>query len=141
ERVLANREARELREQEQELGAAFALFLGNLGVADAALLEDRSRSSYVVAYALGAVHYGIPAEVAAHGFAFAWSEQQANAAARLVPLGHRATQRVLSRVLGDVPGWIEQARSLREEEIGSSAPGLALAAAWHETQYTRLFRS
>jgi urease accessory protein len=141
ERVLANREARELREQEQELGAAFALFLGNLGVADAAPLEDRSRSSYVVAYALGAVHFGLAAEIAAHGFAFAWSEQQANAAARLVPLGHRATQRVLSRVLGDVPGWIEQARSLREAEIGSSTPGLALAAAWHETQYTRLFRS
>jgi urease accessory protein len=140
-RLLANREARELWEQEREQGSAFALLLTNLGVRAAAPLEDRAQSSYVVAYALGAVHFGIRGELAAYGYAFAWSEQQTSAAARLIPLGHMATQRVLSTVLGDVPHWVQSAAALGDEEVGSLTPGLAIAAAWHETQYTRLFRS
>jgi urease accessory protein len=139
--VRANREARELWEQEREQGSAFALLLTNLGVGAAAPLEDRAQSSYVVAYALGAVHFGISADLAAHGYAFAWSEQQASAAARLIPLGHMATQRVLSTVLSDVPQWVNGAARLGDEEVGSLTPGLAIAAAWHETQYSRLFRS
>lgn len=140
-KVRANREARELWEQEREQGSAFALLLTNLGVRAAAQLEDRAQSSYVVAYALGAVHFGISADLAAYGYAFAWSEQQASAAARLIPLGHMATQRVLSTVLSDVPQWVKNAAVLGDEEVGSLTPGLAIAAAWHETQYSRLFRS
>jgi len=141
ERLLANREARELWEQERDLGQALCAVLENLGVERARALRQAPRPSYVVAYALGAAHFGISGERAALGYAFAWSEQQANAAARLVPLGHMAVQRVLSRVLADVPEWVQLANQLRDEEIGGLVPGLAMAAAWHETQYTRLFRS
>ena len=52
-----------------------------------------------------------------------------------------ATQRVLSLVLSDVPQWVSDALLVPDDEIGSVVPGLAMAAAWHETQYTRLFRS
>jgi urease accessory protein len=141
ERLLAQREARELWEQERDLGHALCAVLENLGVPQAVALRQAPLQSYVVAYALGSAHFGLSAELAALGYAFAWSEQQASAAARLVPLGHMATQRVLSRVLADVPAWVERARGLADDEIGSLAPGLAMAAAWHETQYTRLFRS
>ena len=141
ERLLANREARELWEQERDLGHALCAVLENLGVPQAAAFRRSPRPSYVVAYALGAAHFGIRADLAGLGYAFAWSEQQANAAARLVPLGHMATQRVLSRVLAEVPDWVLRAGRLRDDEIGSLVPGLAMAAAWHETQYTRLFRS
>ncbi|MEO8179736.1 MAG: urease accessory UreF family protein [Deltaproteobacteria bacterium] len=141
ERLLAHREARELWDQERDLGLALCAVLENLGVQRARALREAPRPSYVVAYALGAAHFGISAELAALGYAFAWSEQQANAAARLVPLGHMAVQRVLSRVLADVPAWVELATQVRDEEIGGLVPGLAMAAAWHETQYTRLFRS
>jgi urease accessory protein len=141
EQVLANREARELREQEQKLGQALAGVLDNLGVAQAAELRTRPDASYVVSYALGAVHFGISARLAAFGYAFAWSEQQTNAAARLVPLGHMATQRVLSEVLNDIPNWVSAADACADSDIGSSTPALAMGAAWHETQYCRLFRS
>jgi len=141
ERLLANREARELWDQERDLGLALCAVLENVGVQRARVLREAPRPSYVVAYALGAAHFGISAELCALGYAFAWSEQQANAAARLVPLGHMAVQRVLSRVLADVPDWVELAGQVRDEEIGGLVPGLAMAAAWHETQYTRLFRS
>ena len=141
ERLLANREARELREQEQQLGSAFASVLTNLGVTRAQALCSHPNASYVVAYALGAVHFGVRVETAAFGYAFAWSEQQASAAARLVPLGHMATQRVLSKVLTCIPAWVSSAALLPEDDIGSCTPALAIGAAWHETQYTRLFRS
>jgi urease accessory protein len=141
QRLLANREARELWEQERDLGQALAAVLVNLKVPRAAALREARDCSYVVAYALGAVHFGIGAEHAALGYAFAWSEQQASAAARLVPLGHMAVQRVLSQLLAEVPDWVRSASVLRDEEVGSLLPGLALAAAWHETQYSRLFRS
>jgi len=141
ERVLANREACELWAQEQDLGSALGAVLLNLGVTRAGALRERRGSSYVVAYALGAAHFGIDAQLAAFGYAFTWSEQQSSAAARLVPLGHMATQRVLSRVLEDIPHWVNEACQLEDDQIGSQAPALAIAAAWHETQYTRLFRS
>lgn len=141
ERMHANREARELLEQERQLGSALASVLANLGVAAARPLCGNPRASYVVSYALGAVHFGIDPDVAALGYAFAWAEQQANAAARLIPLGHMATQRVLSEVLNQVPAWVERASGLPDVEIGSSTPGLAMSGAWHEAQYTRLFRS
>jgi urease accessory protein len=141
ERLLANREARELWDQERDLGRALCSVLENLGVGRAAALRKSAHPSYVVAYALGSAHFGISAELCALGYAFAWSEQQANAAARIVPLGHMAVQRVLSQVLADVPDWVQLALQARDEEIGGLAPGLAMAAAWHETQYTRLFRS
>ncbi|HKO93388.1 MAG TPA: urease accessory UreF family protein, partial [Polyangiaceae bacterium] len=109
EQVLANREARELWEQEQDLGGALAAVLLNLGVTRAQALREKRGSSYVVAYALGAAHFGIDAQLAAYGYAFTWAEQQSSAAARLVPLGHMATQRVLSRVLEDIPHWVRAA--------------------------------
>ena len=32
-------------------------------------------------------------------------------------------------------------RSLRDEDLGSFAPGVAILSSKHETQYSRLFRS
>jgi urease accessory protein len=140
-RLLANREARELAEQERQLGSALANVLVNLGVTRATPLSGHPSASYAVSYALGAVHFGISAELAAFGFSFAWSEQQVSAAARLIPLGHMATQRVLSEVLTHISTWVTTAREVPDAEIGSSTPALAMSAAWHESQYTRLFRS
>lgn len=144
QRLASNRESRELQEQDQQLGLSLARLLVNLGVESAGSFVadgERGRVSYVTAYALGAVHFAIPAEAAAHGFAFTWAEQQVSAAARLIPLGHMAAQRALSDVLARVPSWVEIARGVQDDEIGSSTPALSMAAAWHETQYTRLFRS
>lgn len=141
ERLLANRESRELFEQEQHLGNAFAAVLVNLGVPHAKAVSGGRGTSYLVSYALGAVHFGIGPDLAAFGYAYAWSEQQSSAAARLVPLGHMATQRVVSALLLAIPSWIERASQLADHEIGGLAPALAMGSAWHETQYTRLFRS
>jgi urease accessory protein len=141
ERLHASREARELSEQERQLGSSLASLLCNLGVETAAPFRGHEHASYVVCFALGAQRFAIAAEPAMRGFAFAWCEQQVSAASRLVPLGHMAAQRALSAILARVPAWLALASALDEPDIGSVTPGLAMSAAWHETQYTRLFRS
>ena len=60
---------------------------------------------------------------------------------RLVPLGQTAGQRILSAVVAALPAHIEHALGVSDDALGGFAPALALASAWHETQYTRLFRS
>lgn len=139
--LLSYRESRELREQERHLGAALARVLDTLGVAAAAGLVRHEDTSYVAAFALGSTHFALGDAQASYGYAFAWAEQLVSAAARLVPLGHLASQRVLSQVLDRIPDWIAQATHCRDDEIGTLTPGLCMASAWHESQYTRLFRS
>lgn len=141
ERLLASREARELADQERQLGSSLASVLVTLGIAAAERFRGHPSASYVVSFAVGAVHFGLGTELAMTGFCYAWCEQQVSAASRLVPLGHMAAQRALSAALAQVPRWIARALALPEARIGSSTPGLAMSAAWHETQYTRLFRS
>jgi urease accessory protein len=141
ERVLASREAREFADQERQLGRSLASVLVNLGADAAEPFRGHPSASHVVCFAIGAVFFGLDAELAMTGYCFAWCEQQISAASRLVPLGHMAAQRALSRVLTHVPQWLTLARTLPAEQIGSSTPGLAMSLAWHETQYTRLFRS
>jgi urease accessory protein len=75
------------------------------------------------------------------GYLWAWTENQVAAAIKLVPLGQVAGQRILSSALHSIPGLVSIGLSLTEEDIGSLAPGLAIASALHEIQYTRLFRS
>ena len=115
--------------------------MGTLGAPLAHHFCRHERASYVVCFALGVVHFGVDPELGRTGFCFAWCEQQVSAAARLIPLGHMAAQRALSAVLERVPDWLARARRVKDDEIGSSTPGLGMSAAWHETQYTRLFRS
>jgi urease accessory protein len=139
--LLANREAAELVSQDEHLGNALCGVLQNLGIPQAAALYGQSPVSYAVAYALGAAHFELRLEVAVLGYCFAWLEQQVGAAARLVPLGHMASQRVLSELLTRVPRWVELSATTADDEIGGLTPALAMAAAWHESQYSRLFRS
>lgn len=141
ELLLAHREARELLEQDEQLGSALCGVLDTLGITEAASFRGRPGVSYAFAYALGAARFGIPVFALCHGYAYAWLEQQVAAATRLMPIGHMAAQRVLSELLTHVPLVVERALASTDAELGALTPTLALASAWHESQYSRLFRS
>jgi len=68
-------------------------------------------------------------------------EGQVTAAIRLVPLGHTAGQRILIEAVDWVEDAVIRARSISDDDVGNLAPALAMASAWHETQYSRLFQS
>lgn len=60
---------------------------------------------------------------------------------KLVPLGQTAGQRLLESLRRELPALVASASLLQDEDIGGATPGAMLASCWHETQYTRLFRS
>lgn len=138
--LLASRESREIQEEELHLGSALARVLPEIGVPiDAAWL--RRRPTYLGMFALAATHFGAAERATATAYAFAWAEHQVSAVTRILPLGQMASQRVLSSVLGQVPSAVERGLACDDDDIGFLAPALAMASGWHETQYTRLFRS
>ena len=74
-------------------------------------------------------------------FAFGWAENMVQAALKAVPLGQAAGQRVLARLMADLPAVVDSAQALRDSQRQAFCPMLAILSAQHETQYSRLFRS
>lgn len=138
--LLAARGAAELRAEDAHLGQALLRVLKTLGVPEAMTL-DLGDTAYATTFALAARHGDIPCPTAALGFAFAWAETQVGAAVRLVPLGQSDGVKILAGLSGALSSCVRAALHLSDHEIATGTPGLALASAWHETQYSRLFRS
>jgi urease accessory protein len=77
----------------------------------------------------------------AQGYLWMWCENQVAAAVKLVPLGQTAGQKMLLALADVIPAAVETGLQLNDDAIGMSAPGLGIASALHESQYSRLFRS
>jgi urease accessory protein len=92
-------------------------------------------------HALAARALAIEPRDAALAYLWSWLENQVLAAIKAVPLGQVAGQRMLLALGERIPGVVSGAQAMADEDLTSLAPGLALASARHETQYTRLFRS
>lgn len=137
----ASREAAELREEDRQLGMALARLLRDLEIAEAAPWLTRPQANLAALFALAAVRWNISLRDAVSGYLWSWIEAQVAAAVKLVPLGQTAGQRILRHALGEIPAAAEFGLALPDGEIGYTPPGLALAGAMHETQYTRLFLS
>jgi urease accessory protein len=50
-------------------------------------------------------------------------------------------QRLIAAAGEQIPDVVERALVLEDGELGSAAPGQAIASSMHETLYSRLFRS
>ncbi len=140
-RLYASREAAELQREDAHLGTALARLLVDLGLEEAAGWRNAPRVCFATLFSLAAARWDIPLPQAATGYAWAWVENQITAATRLIPLGQTASQRLLSVAGPVLTATVAEALILSDAEIGASSPGLALASALHETQYSRLFRS
>lgn len=97
--------------------------------------------SWTAAFAIAAWHWRIPAAQALSGLIWSAAEAQVAAAIRLVPLGHTAGQRILVAAPGMITRAVARARDTGDDGIGNVSVALAMASAWHENQYSRLFRS
>jgi urease accessory protein len=140
ERLLASRETRELRAEDLHLGSALIRVLTGLDVRDARGLAGTSLS-FAAAFALAAVRWNIGARETLAGYLWSWTENQMLAAIKLVPLGQSCGQRLLQRMIEEMPQLLDRALATTDERIGSATVSQVLASALHETQYTRLFRS
>lgn len=148
QRFLASRESAELRAETLQMGRSLLVLLAGLdgldasacGTARARLAAD-APCALPLAWAWAARAFGIGADEALAAWLWAWLENQVAAAMKAIPLGQQAGQRLVCALAPTLAATAARAARLAEEDWSGFAPGLALASGWHETQYSRLFRS
>ena len=140
----ASRETAELRAETLQMGTSLLRLAVDLDLVDAgarAVLPRLAPVTLPAAFALAARGFAIPPEPVLAAYLWSWVENQVLAAIKLVPLGQVAGQRILAAQGSVVAAVVASAAALADDDLSTFAPGLALASARHETQYTRLFRS
>jgi urease accessory protein len=140
-RLLAARETAELRSEDVHIRRALMRLLGELGLSEANSLDRHTSVTWATAFALATARWSITADRALRGYAWSWVENQVAVAVKLIPLGQTAGQRALLCIADGIPDAVEHATALADDEIGATTPGVSIASGWHETQYSRLFRS
>lgn len=142
--LAATRETAELAAEDSRLGASLKRLLGSLEL----LPKDAgsppllpAHAGYVTLFSYAAFMRRVPPRQALLGFGWAWLENQLAVACKALPLGHTAAQRVIEQLRGELVEAVDQALLLEDDDLGPILPGVALASALHETQYSRLFRS
>ncbi|MGP9766193.1 urease accessory protein UreF [Halomonas sp. AOP13-D3-9] len=142
--LAATRETAELAAEDSRLGASLKRLLKSLDLMpseDLLLPLLPLQAGYVTLFAYTAHTRGVSVRQTLLGFAWAWLENQLAVACKALPLGHTAAQRVIEKLRPALVAAVDQALTLDDDELGPVLPGLALASALHETQYSRLFRS
>jgi urease accessory protein len=135
--LAAGRESRELQLEDRRMGEALRTLLADLDVPGV----GHETSTYAAAFALAAHHWQVSAAAALKGLMWTIVEGQVAAAIRLVRLGQTAGQRILIAATSAIERSVAAARAIEDDEIGNVSVAMAMASAWHETQYSRLFRS
>jgi len=139
--LLACRETKELRSEEVQRGRAMAVLLSGLGLVADDLWHETLCRSQLAGFAFAAAGWHISLQTAAIGYVWSWLENQVLAGVKIIPLGQTAGQRLLLELGDGVAGIVDQGLQLAQEEIGASSVALAMASCFHESQYTRLYRS
>lgn len=147
-RWLASRETAELRAETVQMGWSLARMIVDLpesrsatAAADARSPRDPAAGALPLAWARAAHVFGLPPADALAAYLWAWLENQVMAAIKAVPLGQQAGQRLFSALLPTLAETIAATGADGLDDASNFAPGFALACSWHETQYSRLFRS
>lgn len=144
QQLIACRESSELRLADLAMGKALVRLLKQLDSLDSDPYLDllnEPELSFVSMFAISAYLCQLDLISAQSGFCWTYIDNQVAAATKLVPLGQTQAQNLLFDLSAKVDQLIGIANQLDDHEIGGSLPRLAMASAWHETQYTRLFRS
>ena len=134
---LANRETAELRAETIQMGYSLNRLLPSLGVKPLTFDEP----AFPAAFAAAVNAWNIDPHEALQAYLWSWLENQVMAAVKTVPLGQTDGQRMLLSLANRIPDIVNGAVALRDEDLGSFAPGFAILSSKHETQYSRLFRS
>lgn len=112
-----------------------------------ALLDGVPEGALAYSVAVGSVAaaQGIGLASTLTAYLHATTGNLVSAAQRLIPLGQTDGQAAILALKSVVLGTVERALALEEgdpfDQLGSAAIFADLASIWHETQYTRLFRT
>lgn len=137
--LLAWRETKELRLEEQQRGAALARLLPQLEINLDEHQLAACKLTQLAGIAIAATEWQIEREKLFAGYLWSWLENAVMAGVKLIPLGQTQGQQTLKALAPRLEQAIELAKQVTEP--GSVTPALAIASSRHENQYTRLFRS
>ncbi len=138
--LAAGRESKELELEDRRTSESLLRLLADLEVGRAQAYAH-TRLTYPASFAIACDHWDVSPATALRGLMWSVVEGQVAAATRLVPLGHTSSQRILISSMPVIERAADKAMTVADDEIGNVAPALAMMSAWHETQYSRLFRS
>lgn len=144
EHLIACRESNELLLADLAMGKALVRLLKQLDNVDSEQyhdLLDVNDISFVSAFAITAHLFGLDSVSTQSGYCWTYIDNQVAAATKLVPLGQTQAQNLLFDLTENIPQVLDKANEITDQDIGASLPHLAMASAWHESQYSRLFRS
>ncbi|TYK64620.1 urease accessory protein UreF [Colwellia echini] len=142
--LIACRESHELLLADLAMGKALIRLIKQLDSIDITPYQtiiDLKEISFVSAFALCAYVFKLDLTSAQSGYCWTYIDNQVAAATKLVPLGQTQAQNLLFELTENIQKIIEKSNDIIDDDIGTSLPHLAMASAWHETQYSRLFRS
>jgi len=142
--LIACRESHELLLADLAMGKALIRLvkqLDNIDIAPYQAIIALKEISFVSAFALCAYIFKLDLLSAQSGYCWTYIDNQVAAATKLVPLGQTQAQNLLFDLTESTQIIIDKSNAINDDEIGTSLPHLAMASAWHETQYSRLFRS
>jgi urease accessory protein len=97
--------------------------------------------AHCAAVAVACAAHGVELTNGLHAYLHAFAANLISAGARLIPLGQTDAQIGIARLSTLIAKVRDRALETDLQELGTAAPMLDLSSLWHETQYTRLFRS
>ncbi len=103
-------------------------------------LHDRP-VAHCVAVAVACAVHGVELGSGLHAYLHGFAANLISAGARLIPLGQTDAQIGVARLAALIAKVGDRALQTDLLDVGTAAPLLELSSLWHETQYTRLFRS
>ncbi len=109
------------------MGGSLAKLAVDLGLVDPLAQEAMAATAPMTlpaAFALAARGFAVPREAALAAYVWAWLENQALCAMKLVPLGQVAGQRMLTALGARVPDVVATAMTLADDELSTFAPGI-----------------
>lgn len=142
--ITAVRETHELQLQSQQMGRSLVEWMRPRRPDDRALLHAavlQPAPAWPIVFALAAQRAAAPPHDALITFGLGWAENMVQAAIKAVPLGQSAGQRLLDALAVALPGAVDAALAMHDDQRQAFAPMLAILSAQHEIQYSRLFRS
>ena len=135
------RDSAEARLQSEQMGQSLRLWLREQDPFSESRLGRFEAPAYALVMSLALSTIDVPLAQALQTHAFAWAENQVQAALKAVPLGQKAGQHVLARLAAEIAAAVDIALNTPLAAAQVFAPRLAILAARHEIQYSRLFRS
>ncbi|MFK8021538.1 MAG: urease accessory protein UreF [Pseudomonadales bacterium] len=140
--TLAIRETRELLLADIAMGGALLRLAKGMSIeVPDYCLESNVKLSFTTVFSCVATNLQLSLEDTSCAYCWTIIENQVLAAAKLLPMGQTAAQLMLFELSKEVQKCVANALAISDENIGLSLPGLAMASAKHETQYSRLYRS